>query len=168
MYTRYISISILFLVLGCKTEKSPNKYLRHVGDIEYNKSLDAANFKLCNGDDKAVQYFNLGKGLQYKGEKRTLINHFYKAYKPVDTNESGLVRIRFIVNCKGQTGRFRIISMDKNYREVKIDEKISDQLLTLTKELDGWKILSYKNKPLDYYQYLLFKIEKGKLIEILP
>lgn len=165
---KYILILILFLLVSCKTEKTPKRYLRHVGDIEYNKDLDNANFTICNGISRVVQYFNLGKGIQYKGERRAITNHFYKNYKSVTTNDTGLIRIRFIVNCKGEIGRFRIMSMNKEYQEIEFNEDVSSQLLSLTKKLNGWEILTYKNKPLDYYQYLIFKIEKGNLIDILP
>lgn len=129
---------------------------------------DNANFVTCNGDDRVAQYFNFGEGLAYKGEKKAIENIFNKKYKPINIDESGLIRIRFIVNCKGKTGRFRIIQMNNEYQKFSFDKKITNQLLKITKSLTDWKIHTRKNVGIDYYQYLIFKIEKGKIIEILP
>ena len=82
--------------------------------------------------------------------------------------ESGLVRIRFIINCQGKTDRFRILSVDENYKAKEFDKNITEQLLQITKRLDGWKPKKYKEKEVNYYQYLIFKLVKGQLIEVLP
>ena len=90
----------------------------------------------------------------------------YKSEKII--NETGLIRINFIVNCKGKTDRFRVISMDENYNEKVFLKSITDQLLAITKNLNGWKAKKIKERDIDYYQYLIFKIENGQLKEILP
>lgn len=79
-----------------------------------------------------------------------------------------MIRIRFIVNCEGKTGRFRVIGMNKNYQEKTFDKAITDQLLEITQHLDGWQLLPNAEEPRDYYQYLLFKMNKGTIVEILP
>ncbi|MBV6646388.1 MAG: hypothetical protein KI790_13115 [Cyclobacteriaceae bacterium] len=163
-------IIILFLV-ACSTEKSTSsrqEYLRWVGDIEYTPEFDKPDFELCHGDSSVNQYFNFGQGLQYEGEKRAILEKFENEYRPVKSGESGLVRIRFIVNCKGETDRFRIIAMDNEYKEKEFDSRITNQLLHLTKQLNGWRILPNIQEARDYYQYLIFKIENGNIVEILP
>ena len=82
--------------------------------------------------------------------------------------ESGLIRIRFIVNCKGETGRFRVLAMNPDYQEKAFDESITSQLLTITKGLNGWKPKEFRGTVYDYYQYLIFKIQDGKIVKILP
>lgn len=108
-------------------------------------------------------------GFQYRGEKLAIIETFKAKYKPVGiNNETGLVRIRFIVNCKGETGRYRTIGMNTLYQKKEFDSRIIDQLLNITKNLSGWKVFSDNSKSYDYYQYLIFKIEDGNIKEILP
>lgn len=163
----YIIILIL-LVLSCKTEKE-QEYLRHVGDIKQDLLIDNNDFKLCNGENNIIQYFNTSQGFQYKGEKIELIKYFQDNFSPsLKDNQNGLIRIRFIVNCKGETGRFRVIESDFEYKKFNFDEDIKTQLVTITKKLNGWKIIKRKNQNLDYYQYLIFKIENGNIKEILP
>ncbi len=146
--------------------------LRHIGDIEFDPKTDNPNFKLCY-PDYIVQYMNRGltgdSAIDYKGEKLSLEKVFEENYNPeIAKKESGMIRIRFIVNCEGKTDRFRMFQADENYQEKEFDISITDQILFITKSLDGWNIKSYQNQPLDYYQYLIFKINEGEIVKILP
>lgn len=173
MAKNVILVLIICFFISCKSDKMANyqkEYLRHVGDIELDSLKDNNNFKTCNGDDKVFQYFNLGNGPVYVGEKSALLRTFQTKYKPVlNKNQNGLIRIRFIVNCEGQAGRFRVLQSDSNFNETKFDEKIVSQLTEITKGIKDWVILYNKNdNPIDYYFYLVFKIDDGKILEILP
>ncbi|MEQ9304056.1 MAG: hypothetical protein RJQ14_09090 [Marinoscillum sp.] len=41
-------------------------------------------------------------------------------------------------------------------------------MLAIIESLDGWEILSGGGNAFDYCQYLTFKIEDGKISEIMP
>lgn len=163
-----LKIVLLFSILwGCQVEKSD--YLRWVGDIEQNDQIDKLDFKVCNGDNRVLQYFNLGEGPVYKGEKSRIINAFKSKYKSVnDKRENGLIRIRFIVNCEGKAGRFRVLQSDYNYQETEFDKEIVSQLMTITKGIEDWAVFKRNEATVDYYMYLIFKIKDGQLTEILP
>ncbi|OYX26588.1 MAG: hypothetical protein B7Z06_05410 [Flavobacteriales bacterium 32-35-8] len=167
-----IIIALIFIPLGCKTEsKFENKkeYLRWVGDIEQNNEIDNSNFKVCNGDEKIFQYFNLGEGPRYNKEKTTILETFKVKYKPIKSKiQNGLIRIRFVVNCEGKAGRFRTLQSDYDYKEIEFDKRIVSQLIEITKEIDNWEILFRDEMPVDYYFYLIFKISDGRITEILP
>lgn len=168
----YLSF-LFFYLISCAQESNSfkNEYPpRHIGDIEFDPKLDNPDFKLCN-EEKIYQYFNIGQSILYNGEKIALEKEFFEKYKPeIAKSESGLVRIRFIVNCKGETGRFRILGADENYKEKEFDKSITSQLLQITKELNNWGRLfdQEKQEGWDYYQYLIFKIEDGQIVKILP
>lgn len=167
------SLLIMSLIhFGCQTEKKieeEEQYLRLVGDIEQSNELDDSNFKTCNRDEKIFQYFNLEKGPKYIGEKSTLLKVFDTKYNPIsDKTQNGLIRIRFVVNCQGKAGRFRVLQSDYDYKEIEFDKEIVDQLTEITKVIGDWEILFYNEIPVDYYFYLIFKISEGQLIEILP
>lgn len=161
----------LLLLISCNNaiEQKPEPYLRWVGDIKENPTTDNNSFKLCNEEKKVMQYFNNGGGLEYKGEKIAIIKSFEQNYNPkIAKKESGSLRVRFIVNCKGESGRFRTLGMDNKYKRKKFDASITDQILAITKSLDGWMAKTYDDKEIEYYQYLIFKIEEGQIKEILP
>lgn len=163
-----IAIIAIVLLAGCTRSNQDSKYLRWVGDAEFDPEMDAGDFQLCGSEKLVQQYFYFGQGLQYEGEKTALRKRFKEAYLPVETAQSGWVRIRFIVNCQGQTGRFRMIGSDLDYQEQIFDKRIIDQLLKITQSLEGWAVLSKSGKPRDYYQYLIFKINNGDITDILP
>lgn len=165
-------IFLLFIFLSCKTEKqaeSKNEYLRWVGDIEQDHDTDQPEFRVCNGDEQILQYFNLGAGPLYPEEKSTLLETFESQYKPVKASgQDGFIRIRFVVNCEGKAGRFRTLQADYDYNEIKFDKKVVNQLLEITKGIDAWKIMYRYEIPVDYYFYLIFRLEDGQITEILP
>ncbi len=165
---RYLALLMLLCVAGCQADGQKSKYLRWVEDIEHDELVDGAEFQLCHDELYTRQYFNFLNGLQYEGERPAIYREFETNYKQVAVDQSGFVRIRFVVNCNGDTGRFRIIMADENYEGMEFDERIIDQLVDITKSLDGWLPQAIDEKYLDYYQYLLFKIEKGAIVEILP
>ena len=165
-------ILLLSIFWSCQTEKKVNEkqeYLRWVGDIEQNEQIDKLEFKACNGNDKILQYFNLGEGPVYSGEKSRIINTFKTNYEQItDRKENGLIRIRFIVNCEGKSGRFRVLQSDYYYQEKEFDKEIVSQLLNITKGIENWEVYKRNEVPVDYYMYLIFKITNGQLTEILP
>jgi|SRR6478609_10982791 len=146
-----------------------SKYPDHVGDIAFDAKFDDPTFKICSEHSVHHQYYNFGKGVQYKGEKPAIEKHFKEVYSNKMQGETGYITIRFVVNCDGKTGRFRVQEMNNNYESKIFNKSLVARLLTLTKQLNGWIIgIDSNNKKVDYYQYLTFKIENGKLLEILP
>ncbi len=139
-----------------------------MGNIEFDEKIDDPNFKVCD-EDQVRQYYNFSKGFQYKGEKARVHEHFKNGLKDKEqVDETGFLTIRFIVNCEGVTGRFRIQGMDAGYNEKEFNKEIVAEFLVLTKKLDGWVIGEEEGIKRDYYQYLTFKLENGKLREIMP
>lgn len=167
------SISSLLLLLvtlhsNAQEKITVNEYPSQVGDITFDSKLDDSNFRLCNESD-VFQYYYFGKGLQYKGEKPNIIEHFRNGFKiRKNKDDEGLITIRFIVNCEGKTGRFRVHGMDNDYQEKVFSKHLTQQLLILTKQLNGWIVGEYDGKAYDYYQYLTFKIVNGNITEIMP
>ena len=169
MKYRIIQLCAFISLLSCSIERDiGQKYLRWVGDIEHDTTFDGNDFKICNGENNVRQYFNMSEGLQIEGEKIKISKHFIENYQPIETNESGWIRVRFIVNCKGETGRFRMIESDENYLKRPFDIQISKQIFQFTKSLYGWKVLKIENQSVDYYQYLVFKISNGNIEKIMP
>ena len=169
-----LSFTILVTLLNsCQVSNNiPKEYPRMIGDISYDAAIDTADFNLCNDGNWAVQYYAFTSKTgekPYLQEKYELQNIFDKNYNPtIAKKESGLLRIRFIVNCEGESGRFRMIGMDENYKEKEFDPSITNQLLLITKDQIKWKSFKTSSLSRDYYMYLIFKIENGKIIEILP
>lgn len=169
MILRIVSIiSICICFFSCQqNEPQPKRWL---GDIHFDKKKgDNADFLICNGENAIYQYFNIGDNVEIEGDKPRLIKIFKDNFDTKNIEkESGLIRIRFIVNCNGESDRFRILGSDLNYKPKKFNRAISDQLLKITKSITGWKTKFDDSGPVDYYQYLVFKILDGNIVKILP
>lgn len=165
-----LGLSVLLIVcLSCSRQTEEIKeYPNQIGDISFDATVDDANFKICN-PESIYQYYNFGKGLQYIGEKSKINEIFNSGFegKEIDS-ETGFLTIRFVVNCEGKTGRFRVQGMDNDYKAREFDTNIVQELLRITKSLDGWVIGGGETNKVDYYQYLTFKLLSGHLIEIMP
>lgn len=158
---------LILLAIGCQPEPRPGD----VGDIAFDPAQDDPAFELCN-ERSVKQYYVRGSydtPAGYRGEKKALVAEFAERYRfPVVEEENGYLTIRFVVNCRGKTGRFRIQEMDFAYQPRSFAPAIRDQLLSIIRELDDWIPVARDEKKYDFYQYLTFRIEKGQLIRIMP
>jgi hypothetical protein len=157
-------LHLILIVFSCVPEKKSG----NVGDISFDELKDDPSFKICNSQE-IFQYYNFD-GVKYKGDKNTLRNEIFSLIKADSLNrETGYLTIRFIVNCEGKTGMFRIQEMDAAYKATQFSDKTKNHLLSVTKRLNGWKKFEFDpGKGSDYYQYLTFKLEEGVVKEILP
>jgi len=168
-YLLVFSFTLVIFQSCGQTQSTVSTYPEHVGDISFDAKLDDPVFKICTNEMNIPQYYNFGDGLQYIGEKIAINKYFTENFKNrIQKNETGFLTIRFIVNCEGKTGRFRIEGMDNNYQIKKFDKELESQILKLTKQLDGWVVAKSKEQKYDYYQYLTFKLVDGQIIEIMP
>ena len=144
----------------------------HVGDIDFDPMTDNSDFKICG--PRIFQYYNFEKG-NFSLDKRIIRQHFVDKFKGIENgdDQNGAIIIRFIVNCEGETDRFRIFQIDTEMKETQFNEALTDQLLTLTRELKGWKPGEFqkirdREGKFAFYQYLTFKIRSGEIVDILP
>lgn len=160
--------SILVVLISCSQSKKEPEYFNDLGEILYNVKLDDSNFKVCH-EDITFPFNYGGVGLVYKGEKRELVRTIKNKFNyPETKGQDGFITIRFIINCEGKAGRFRIIESGFDLKPKKFDKDISNQILDITKKLDGWRPFERNEKTWDYQQYLVFKFRDGQLKEILP
>ena len=127
------------------------------------------NFEACNGEGK-YQYYYDEIGTSNSRNRQEKLSYFLEHYDyPFDSNENGYIRIRFVVNCKGEIGRFSLQEMDRDYKKKRFPLEITQQLFDLVSQLDGWIPMElWSNKPIDYYVHIGFKIKNGQIEEILP
>ena len=156
----------LILTAGNTLSAQTDSFPLNTGDINFDASLDDPGFIICDPNN-VFQYYNTGS--YYKQHKREIEQYFKRNYRPAQTAEqTGYLTIRFIINCSGKTGRFRMYELDAHYQPYKFNDSICSQLMTLTKALKNWQPAEYKNKIYDSYQYITFKLKKGAIECVLP
>jgi hypothetical protein len=168
MEQRIFAILFVCVFLSCTESNKKNEYFTDLGNISRDDLIDDVNYEVCH-EDFTVPFNYLGVGLIYKGEKPALVKEIKSKYEAFEKKgESGFITVRFIINCKGKAGRFRLSETDIDLKPKKFDKKISTQILKITKELEGWKPFYRESTAFDYQQYLVFKINEGILEKILP
>ncbi|WP_114792024.1 hypothetical protein U0035_09220 [Niabella yanshanensis] len=161
------TIIVFLSIAGCQASQQATQYEKRIGDIDFDPKSDDKNFELCY-PNTIQQYFAFTSDKCFTDYKPYIDSVFFASYRSIPLKESGLIRIRFVVNCKGQTDRFRLLAMNMRYEPMRFNKRITSQLLSIIKSIKVWQVQMVNGQPVDYYQYLIFKIRNGQLIEILP
>jgi hypothetical protein len=168
---RYIFcfLNLLFFAnINLFSQSPTHAYPYNVGDIAFDSTTDNPAFEII--DETKVLPYNTYCGMMIEGERYRVIEYFTENFKSkIIKGETGYIIIRFLVNHKGETDRFRMHEMNDNFQQIAFDKSISAKIFDLTKKLSGWKPVIDKNgKRYDYYQYLIFKMKDGLIESILP
>jgi hypothetical protein len=129
-----------------------------------------STFVLC-GEGLRNPYYH--PTLQHYGEFKAIKQYYYnfydgEKYKAIEHN-NGIVRIQFVINCKGETGQYTVENCDHNFKPTFINNKIVDELLFLTQQLNGWiPAKDEKGEAINSHKFFAFKIRNGSIIDILP
>lgn len=160
-----LSCILLFPIMESFAQKQT--FPENVGDIPFDSLQDDPGFIVCN-PKQVLQYYN--SNAYYKDHKKEILKYLLDNFSTQDSfqDQHGFLTIRFIINCNGNTGRFRIFEIDNNYQPIHFKEALSQQLLRLVKQLSGWQPAVYKEKVYDSYQYITFRIRNGKIISVSP
>ncbi len=138
-----------------------------IGWIAFDKQLDNPEFFLC--DELNIEEYYQVNPLYKEG-----MPDIRKYFEPNTTKlnqlceKDGYIIIRFIINCKGETDRFRTRFMNLNYEEEsKVNESLKAEIKSLTKNMGNWTPGQYMGKKYDCYQQLKLIFREGKLTDIL-
>ena len=149
------------------TENKP--YKKYIGYIDQEKALLNHKYELC-GDAYIQRTYN-GAALEgYFINKKHFRDQLNKQFSASQYQDSGYLNFRFLVNCEGNAGWFEVVEMNLDLEEQKLNSELVDELLEFTSNSEHWNILRYPkdNTPYNYYMYISYRIENGKVTEILP
>ena len=84
-------------------------------------------------------------------------------------HKNAIIRLQFMINCEAEIGNFKVRSYDFNYNIIQVPEEISNHFIQLIKNYDKWNPpRNSKNERINIFKFYAFKLENGKIIEILP
>jgi len=153
-------------------EKRANHGRKRMAYIDPNNTLDDnSNFQLCYHESRIGDYYNCenegqlqgGKGAWRRVLKKDLIEEQLK-------NESGYLTFRFVINCKGEAGRFMTEESDLNFNKKEFNESAVKHLYEIVSSQTDWQACTggRRIKDQDAYTYITFKLKDGKIIDLLP
>jgi len=149
------------------TENKP--YKKYIGYIDQDKALLNDKFKLC--DNGFIQRTYNGAALDaYYINKKHFRDQVVNEFNNKNYSDSGYLNFRFLVNCEGNAGWFEIIEMNLDLEELKLNSTLVKDLFEFTSQSKHWNVLRYTkdNTPYNYYNYISYRIENGKITEIIP
>lgn len=154
----FSSLFLLFTLNSCNWILQPDM----IGWIEFDPQLDTTAFQLCNEEKARRGHIRYPT---YKEGKRDLKAYFMeKANNLVEKQgEDGHIVIRFLVNCKGETGRFRTEQLNLNYKVKAFSPHIAQQLLGHLEGISEW----WLPEKMDGYGFVTFKIKDGQLVDVI-
>jgi hypothetical protein len=147
---------ILNGMLKAQNITKAKSYAGQVGDISFDAKTDDAGFQLCD-NGWTYQYYGTGTTYQdgTKALRSFLLSHYQ--YKPVYNDISGYVTIRFVINCKAETDRFRVFQLNENYQKTNFNAGFIAHLTALCRSLHNWVAGSLNGQPVNTYYYLTLK-----------
>lgn len=136
-----------------------------VGDIPYDPNTDNSNFTLCD----PTQVIHRRNGLTFPGGKIAIKKQCLENYKSKSIFQSfnGYIMVRFIINCKKETDRFRVQVLDYDFSIKECPNELTEHILSIVKGLQGWEPVLQKDSGSDFSKYLNFKIKDGQIENIL-
>lgn len=159
--------------LGGNGQSVDQLVFRRVGSSPPNEVCQPNGFQPCN--TYAFSSFNLYPYYTFtRGRLYDIRQVVERAYKPVArTGQSGLIRFRFIVNCRGEAGQFHVLEVDESYQKRPFDPRITDQLLVICRDkLTGWEAGrptgEPNQEPVDTFCLLTFRLKDGLITDIFP
>lgn len=139
------------------------KLTHQVGDITFERNHDSNEFKLCN-EETIFQYYSIDT--DYESGKRAIKQKLQKQFSNTYLAETGLLTIRFILNCEGLTGRFRAKMIDSSLKDIDISKYNLSPLFLAISELKDWNVGTIRNEPQNSYYQISFKLNEGQLIDV--
>ncbi|PTX64142.1 hypothetical protein C8N46_101753 [Kordia periserrulae] len=171
----FFCLIIILATCSISCEKLPNEetYIptenAFTADAHYinpETALLSDGFEVCD-ENFILQYYNPERATYSKG-KNGLRNFILSNYKNNNYTDAGYLNIRFVINCKGEAGRYVIHENNLELEPITFTEGLKDQLFELTTQLQEWNPNFVRGAYRDTYMYISYRIEHGNITEILP
>ena len=134
-----------------------------VGDIPISNEVESEDFSPCH-DHPIYQHYQINT--DYVGGNRAIKEKLKHDFPLTGFSESGLLTIRFVVNCQGETGLYRSKMIDTTLQDIDLSAKDLTQIYNNISALDKWQPGTVRDQPEDSYYQISFKLINGELIDI--
>lgn len=143
---------------------------KRVAYIDPAEALDSGSgFEICGQEKSIADYYNSTPDGDYLHGKAALIDTIFSNLDEEQLmNQTGMLTFRFVVNCEGKAGRFIARGYDLNYQPFDFPEETVRHLYSLMLRLKEWQPVVIREEPQDAYFYFTFKLNNGKITDILP
>ena len=160
------SVGFLYYYYWGRQEADKEAFPHNVEYIDPSEALFNDGFEVCD-ESRIAQYYNPQRATYSMG-KNGLRKFILNNYENKEYKDSGYLNIRFIINCKGEAGRYIIHQNNLDLEPTELNEDMVSQLFQLTRQLKKWNPNYIRNQYRDSYMYISYRIENGEITEIIP
>lgn len=159
-------------ITGFSGGRSMNQLtLQRGAAIKTDQPCQPKGFQPCNS--YVFSSFNLYPYFSFQhGRLHEIRQVVEREYKPISiAGQSGLIRFKFIVNCRGEAGRFEMLTVDENYQKFTFSHQITNQLSAICQnKLTNWEPgkTNHDQTPVDTFCLLTFRLKDGLITDIFP
>ena len=170
MLRNYTLIFFTMMNLKIRTQNTVPQGLNtreKIGWIQFNKNIDNINFVICD-ELNIEEYYQVNPS--YKEGIISIREYFYKQKNILNKlcKKDGYIIVRFVINCQGETDRYRSNFMSFEYIEdLKVNLELQNTIIILIREMGFWNAGKYGNKSYDSYQHIKFIFKDNNLIDVL-
>lgn len=159
-------IGFFYYQYDWKYEVNSEKYHHDVGYLSPENRDFSPNFKRCSDYRPRGYYSSIGFNI-FDNNKAHFKRFFQSNFKSSHYTDSGMLNLRFIINCKGEVGDMEVNQLNNDYQLTEMNNDLVEEIIQLTAKKENWVISNNKSNN-DKYMYLIFRLEDGKITEILP
>ena len=102
----------------------------------------------------------------YKGSKYQSKKHISENYTSKAFDDNGYLVLRFYINHKGKVFLHDTIELNRAYEAIDLNDSMVNQLTTLSFRKENWN--PFGDNKNNYYMHLTYRVENGKITEIIP
>ncbi len=159
-------IMYLFFANPSQINEVQPKYPDYVGEIYIDKATRTTGFSLCKDENKPHGFYSSAAPHIYKKNKLAFKEFIAQQYQNRNRDDNGYLNLRFHINCRDETGNLIINELNADLEPSNLNATLVEQLVDLSMRSENWRTANHPT--LNYYMYLIFKIENGNVTEILP
>lgn len=123
-----------------------------------------STFKRCNSS-LPIGSYSSARNI-FAGDKASFVHQIKSEFNTNDFGDNGILNLRFIISCKGDVGDVETNELDFDFNKKNLSKGLVDRLKKLSFKKENWNYEQKENT--DYYMYLIYRIENGKVVEVLP
>ena len=126
-------------------------------------------FVLCGSENAIADYYNSDPDGQFAEGKQALVREIRAQVDPLQLgDESGYLTFRFVVNCRGEAGRFTIEQASLDFQKKEFAVSTIKHLYRIVNHLAAWRPCMIEGEARDAYFYVTFRLVHGEIKDILP
>lgn len=142
------------------------KHEGHIGFLNPKNPDISEGFKRCS-DKLPAGFYHSSAPYIFKGGKPSFRKYVQTNFSKNSFTDNGYLNFRFLINCNGEIGDVETNQLNTNLELTELDADLVDELSKLTLREDNWNSLETREVR-DLYMYIIYKIENGQIVEILP